>query len=352
MKLSQAVERFLRHIAQVRRLSAGTQRAYASDLRQFARFVAGRVGDPPVARIDLELLEGYVAACGELAPRTVRRRLSTISSLLGFLRDRGQLDANPADLLCRPREPRTQAVCFTEADLQRLLAAVTDPTQRAMLLTAAAAGLRRSEILGLDVADVDLETGYLRVRAGKGQKDRTVPLTAELRGALREHLPRRGESDSDALFPSSVGTRTSATQLQRLFDRWLADAGLEGKGYTLHSLRHAAATRWMRAGMNLRDVQAMLGHEDVSTTSRYLHASPEHIRSEMIGKVPPVGAGPSPPAPDPGAAGLALTPEMAQGLALLGRLAHVTGLVQPDAVTAVPAEPVMAGHDHGRGEGR
>ncbi len=327
MKLTQATDRFLRHIDEVRRLSEGTQRAYASDLRHFARFVHEQLGDPQVERIDLELLEDYVGTCDHLAARTVRRRLSTISSLLRFMRDRGHLDANPADLLYRPREPKSQAVCCTEADLEQLLAQVTDPAQRTMLLTAAAAGLRRSETLNLDVADIDLEAGYLRVRGGKGQKDRTVPLTPQLRTALREHLLRRDEARSDALFPSSAGTRISPTQLQRLFNRWLAAAGLEGKGYTLHSLRHAAATRWMRAGMNLRDVQELLGHEDVSTTSRYLHASPEHIRSEMIQKVPPVGTGPPQPAPEPDVPSLGLTPEMAQGLALLGKLAQASELL-------------------------
>lgn len=162
-----------------------------------------------------------------------------------------------------------------------------------------------------------------------------MPLTAQLRMALREHLRRRQETDCDALFPSSAGTPLSPTQLQRLFDRWLAAAGLEAKGYTLHSLRHAAATRWMRAGMNLRDVQEMLGHEDVGTTSRYLHASPEHIRSELIQKVPSIGAGPPPPGPAPDASAVVLTPEMAQGLALLGRLAQASGLADEIGVAGL-----------------
>lgn len=335
MKLSQATERFLLHIDQVRRLSASTQRAYAGDLSHFARFVHAEVGDAEIGCIDLELLEDYVRSCSRLAARTVRRRLSTVSSLLRFLRDRGYLAANPADLLCRPREPRDQAVCCTEADLELLLAQVTDPAQRAMLLTAAAAGLRRSEILSLKVGDIDLDAGYLHVRAGKGQKDRTVPLSAQLRAALREHLRRRQDTRCDALFPSSVGTPLSPTQLQRLFDRWLAAAGLEAKGYTLRSLRHAAATRWMRAGMNLRDVQEMLGHEDVGTTSRYLHASPEHIRSEMIQKVPSIGSSPPPPEPAPDASAVVLTPEMAQGLALLGKLAQASGLADQIGVAGL-----------------
>lgn len=176
MKLSQATKRFLLHIDQVRRLSASTQRAYAGDLSHFARFVHAEVGDAEIDRIDLELLEDYVRSCSDLAARTVRRRLSTVSSMLGYLRNRGYVAANPADLLCRPREHRDQAVCCTEADLELLLAQVTDPAQRAMSLTAAAAGLRRSEILGLKVGDIDLEAGYLHARAlARGRRTERCP---------------------------------------------------------------------------------------------------------------------------------------------------------------------------------
>jgi site-specific recombinase XerD len=324
VRLTDAIEEFLEHILSVRRLSEATLKAYRGDLRQFSEFALEADQDLDVRRVDASLIETFAAACAHLSVRTVSRKLSCLSSLFTFLRRRGHVPGNPLDAVPRPQQPKTEPAWVTDADIRELLGVTEGPMERALLLAFVCAGLRRSEVMGLDLDDLDLEAGELHVRQGKGQRDRTIPLTDELREALAQYLRHQRGARSPALFTSGTGARLSSTSLQRLWTKWLRAAGLQRRRYKLHSLRHAAATRWIRAGMNVRDVQGLLGHADVSTTSRYLHSSPEHVRKEMAEKVPRIGRQTTEVlAGTPG-----IPADVAEGLAVLGKLAKVAGLAQ------------------------
>ncbi len=337
MRLDQATDDYLDYVRRVRRLRPSTQRAYADDLRSFAKFAQASPAVSDVGQVTPIMLEAYVAGCEHLAPRTVARRLSTLSAFFSYLARHGHVAANPMSDIDRPRLPRTEAVWIADADVQALLDAAHTPMARTVILTFIGTGLRRSELLGLDCRDLDLDAGLLRVREGKGGKDRTIPIAPDVADALRAYLDERVEGPSNALFTSRVGTRLHENAIQRLFTRVLERADLKDKGYKLHSLRHTAATRWVRAGMNLRDIQELMGHEDIGTTSRYLHSSPEHLRAEMSRKVPPIAADMNEPAPSP----TGITPEIAKGLEFLGAIAQAASTGQFPFPTAV----VTAGGD-------
>lgn len=332
MKLDQATNEYMDYVRRVRRLRPSTQRAYAADLRSFAKFAQGSPAVADIGETSAIMLEGFVADCDHLSPRTVARRLSTLSALFGYLARHGHVVANPMSDIDRPRLPRTEAVWVADADVQALLDAAHTSMVRTVILTFIGTGLRRSELLGLDCRDLDLDAGLLRVREGKNGKDRTIPIAPDVADALRAYLDERVEGPSNALFTSRVGTRLHENAIQRLFTRVLERADLKGKGYKLHSLRHTAATRWVRAGMNLRDIQELMGHEDIGTTSRYLHTSPEHLRAEMARKVPPVASNMNEPTP----ASSEITPEMAKGLEFLAAImqAAATGQFPPSTTFA------------------
>jgi len=195
----------------------------------------------------------------------------------------------------KPRCPDNQARHLTEEHLRKLLTVVEDARERAILLTLVLLGLRRSELLHLDARDVDLSANRIHIRNAKGGKSRVLPVPSDLRPALQQYIAEHRPDGHHPLFLGCHGRRLSRSALGRLFDKWLQAAGLQDEGLTPHSCRHGAATRWLRAGLNLRDVQLLLGHADISVTARYLHSSVDDIAAQIDAKVPSIDSagGPS-----------------------------------------------------------
>ena len=156
-------------------------------------------------------------------------------------------------------------------DIKKLQAVTRGALEGTILLTFAYGGLRRGELLGLRLSDVDRDLAAMKVW-GKGAKERLLPVPNPLREALQTYLQIRPQTDSSALFVGGRGGPLRPKSLQRMMGRWLRDAGLKAHGYTLHSLRHSFATLLVRAGVDLRTIQELLGHADLSSTARYLHA--------------------------------------------------------------------------------
>jgi hypothetical protein len=160
-----------------------------------------------------------------------------------------------------------------------------------------------------------------------------LPVVEELAQALRTHLASRSPGPSDALFINSKEHRLTQTSLQRSFARWIRDAGLRDRSYTIHGLRRGAATRWLRRGINLRDIQALLGHASLQTTALYLEANVDTIARELDAKAPSIGAPPPPPQAD------GLSDDVKSGLALLGRLAQLGQLPPGPTPIDLPKMP-------------
>ncbi len=263
--------------------SPHTCRAYGADLRQFAAFLEGRA-DAPVRleAVDPQAIRAFVAARlkGGDARRTMGRKLAAVRGLFQFCCREGILKANPARVVPTPRGPQRLPRHLTVDEAAQLLASPPGGTpgalrDRALFEVAYSSGLRVGELTGLDLRDLDLEEGLVRVM-GKGRRERVVPLGARAVAALKAYLARRPEltarrsGGTAALFLNRAGGRLTARSVARRLAAGLARAGLHGR-ITPHGLRHSFATHLLDAGADLRAIQEMLGHAQLSTTQRYTH---------------------------------------------------------------------------------
>ncbi|MBW1732268.1 MAG: site-specific tyrosine recombinase XerD, partial [Deltaproteobacteria bacterium] len=235
-----------------------------------------------------DVLKYVMAISRYMAPRSVARNLSAIKSFFRFLASEGEISVNPARLVDSPRIPRTLPDTMTVAEVERLLenVAPTSPLglrDRAMLELMYGTGVRVSELVSLKLLDIYLEAGFVRV-FGKGSKERLVPFGGKAEKALRDYL-REGRpkifsqkrTDSPYLFLNARGRPLTRQGFWKILKRYAAKAGLSRR-ITPHSLRHSFASHLLEGGADLRSVQAMLGHADISTTQIYTHVTRERLR--------------------------------------------------------------------------
>ncbi|HKA91454.1 MAG TPA: site-specific tyrosine recombinase XerD [Haliangiales bacterium] len=276
MDIDDGCDRFLDHLKVERNLSPHTLDSYARDLRQLATFFDAR-GVRDLRRVDGSHLTAFLLerTRAGVSGRSRARALSAIRGLFRFLRVERLLDADPTALLDSPRLARKLPVVLGLSEIDRLLAAPDRRTARglrdaAMLETMYATGLRVSELVKLRPEDLDLEAGYLRA-FGKGRKQRLVPLGQVAQDLLREYLPVR-PARPGALFLSRLGRGMTRQSFWKIVAAYARAAGID-KPISPHKLRHSFATHLLERGADLRAVQAMLGHADVSTTQIYTHVS-------------------------------------------------------------------------------
>lgn len=280
------VEQFLQRLAVEKGYSANTVRAYAKDLSLFGGFLKGRGRELREAGVhDVRAFMAALQAKG-LSRSTVARRAAAVRSFYKFLLRAGIRRSNPMTALRSPRRERKLPRFLTVAEVERLLDAPDVATwvgrrDVAMLEALYGAGLRVGELVALDHDDVDLGSGMLRV-SGKGKKERIVPAGRCAVAAVRRYLgsaeggPAR--RDPHALFVNARdGRRLNARSVRRIMGHYSAVAGL-GPELSPHSLRHSFATHMLNNGADLRAVQEMLGHENLSTTQVYTHLSSEHLK--------------------------------------------------------------------------
>jgi site-specific recombinase XerD len=272
-----ATERFLDAAG----LATATQRAYASDLREFGRWFGP---DSPVEDIDVRVLVDWVAELGRarehgrLAPATISRKLVAVRSLLRFtLGPQGVPDAALAPKKARrlPEAPKLE-------EIDELVDAFDPGTalglrNRALIELVYSAGLRSAEAVGLDLGDVDFEQELVHIREGKGAKDRIVPLGEEAAQLVALYLhrarPALARGAENALFLSTRGRRLDTSTLRRLVPH-------------PHRLRHAFATHLLEGGADLRTIQELLGHSSLSTTQMYSHVDAKRLRKVYDGAHP------------------------------------------------------------------
>ncbi len=268
--------------------SPRTSEAYTRDLERFATFarLAGAVGPTDVAA---RMLRDYVYHLKDLglAPASIRRNVSAVRSYFRFLVGEGRVVRDPSERLETPRRWRTLPEVLSVDDVSRLLAApsLDDALvfrDRALLEIAYGAGLRVSEWITLGTRDVLLGDGLVRV-FGKGSKERLVPIGRSAIGAVavytRELRPKleRG-AGKGVLFLNARGEPLTRMGAWKILRKHVERAGLT-KHVSPHTLRHSFATHLLEGGADLRAVQEMLGHVDISTTQIYTHVDREYLRS-------------------------------------------------------------------------
>jgi integrase/recombinase XerD len=281
---------FLSYLELERGLSRNTLNAYRTDLLQYGEYLAEheldalRVGPADVA----DFLA--VLATGEGRPAvsasTIHRKAACLRSFYKHLRRDELIGDDPTAALSAPRRAKKLPQVLNYAEVQNLLASPrgSEPTalrDRALLEVMYACGLRASETIGLEMADVDLREGLLRAR-GKGSKERLVPLgrqaIAAISGYLRGGRPQLvGERHEVKLFVNFRGGPLTRQGLYKIVQRHARAAGLEGR-MSPHTLRHSFATHLLAGGCDLRAVQEMLGHADIATTQMYTHLSGDRLK--------------------------------------------------------------------------
>jgi integrase/recombinase XerD len=292
MTLPAEAEELLSWLAVEKGRSANTLAAYRRDLASYVEFLTGR--GLTLTAVTERVVEDYMAflrAAGR-APASVARALVSVRALHRFLEDEGAAPGNPADDVGSPRVPAGLPKALSEDEVASLLSAVVGDDavarrDRAILEVLYSCGLRVSELVGLSLGDLDLDSGLLRA-FGKSAKERVVPvgrlareaLVAWLAPAGREALKplrwaRRG--DADAVFLNARGGRLSRQGAWRIVHHYGDRVGLADK-LTPHVLRHSCATHMLDHGADIRIVQELLGHASVSTTQVYTRVSTERLR--------------------------------------------------------------------------
>ncbi len=289
------IEGFLDAVWMEQGLSVNTLTAYRSDLQHFCRWrlslaqtqfnLASDAGLLLTAR-RADILD-YLGASAQSPPRTVARRLSCLRHFYRHQLREGVLDKDPTQRVESPRLGRSLPDTLTEAEVEALLAApdtrhCLGQRDRAMLEVLYATGLRVSELIHLRLDEVNLNQGVVRIM-GKGSRERLVPVGEEARVTLEKFL-RRGRSEilktqhnCAAVFPTRRGAAMSRQAFWQLIKRYALQAGLN-KAPSPHSLRHAFATHLINHGADLRVVQMLLGHQDISTTQIYTHVARERLK--------------------------------------------------------------------------
>ena len=268
--------------------SPRTDEAYGRDLARFATYAVSRGAVGP-ADVSARLLREYVYHLKDLglAPASIRRNVSALRTYFKFLLGEGRITHDPSERLESPKRWRTLPEVLSVAEVDKLLASPTldDPLvfrDRALLELAYGAGLRVSEWISIGVRDVMFDEGLVRV-FGKGSKERLVPIGRRAIGALasyvRELRPRLEHGEGrGALFLNARGQPLTRMGAWKILQKYVARAGIE-KHVSPHTLRHSFATHLLEGGADLRAVQEMLGHADISTTQIYTHVDREYLRT-------------------------------------------------------------------------
>ncbi len=283
--MHRSVAAFIDNLRIERQASSHTVRSYEDDLQLYCgylRELQGEGADPSsVDPVRLRRYSAWLAGRG-YAPSTIARRLASLRSFFRFLRREGIVTADPAAGLRNPKQPRRLPRLLRVDEVIRLLDGVPVETlagvrDRAMLETLYGGGLRVSELVGLNVDDLDCENDLVRV-LGKGRRERLCPVGEMAAGWLRRWIPlRRPKHPQErAMFLNQRGGRLTTRSVGRLLQAHLLRAGLVNSA-SPHTLRHSFATHLLDGGADLRSVQELLGHRNLTTTQIYTHVTQDRI---------------------------------------------------------------------------
>ena len=295
--MERTVNSFLQHLVVERGFAQNTLDAYSSDLNQFRAFVKDNLDAPAEQEtwrlVDINLLNSYITDLRDnrgYRETTTARKVAAVRSFFGYLSRNGLITDDPTENLGSPRVGRSVPKFITEDEVKQLLGTAADtgtPEGRrdaSILELLYATGLRVSEMVGLNVQDIDFEEGFIRTW-GKGAKERIVYVYPEALFHLRAYIGgarvellgnKRGET---ALYVNQRGERLTRQWVWNILKASAKKAGIDTK-ITPHTLRHSFATHLLQNGASLRHVQELLGHSSISTTQVYTHLTDSHVRAE------------------------------------------------------------------------
>jgi integrase/recombinase XerD len=284
--LSHYVSEFINYLSVERGLAPNTLESYERDLRQFTQFLNDKsISLSDVAQTNIVAYLIHLKRKGR-ASSTVSRNLASIRSFYGFMWQEKYVEDNPASNLDSPKQEKHLPRVLNMVEVERLLempdlSTPAGQRDKAMLEVLYATGLRVSELIGLDIGDIDLEFGYVRC-IGKGSKERIVPLGTKAIEAVNQYVVHgRVKLQSGVggrrLFVNQRGRGLTRQGFWKIMKKYARMAGIKGE-VTPHTLRHSFATHLLENGADLRSVQEMLGHSDISTTQIYTHVTRKRLK--------------------------------------------------------------------------
>src|SRR4051794_33791712 len=320
---SPLVHQFLDYLKLEKHFSDYTIKSYGADLIQFAQYLCGEIGPhgatsdskPTPAAVDEKHLKCEALTIREFlaylygqnyTKSTTARKLATLRSFYKFLMKRSLLTASPLTTIRTPKQEKRLPKCLDLEQVQKLLDAPGDgdllsARDKAMLEVLYSSGIRVSELVELEIADIDLQEGVLRVR-GKGRKDRLTPNGSQAIKAIQRYFDLRTQDPrsqtaghTGRVFLNKHGEPLSTRSVRRKLDKYLVSAGLD-PGISPHTLRHSFATHLLNNGADLRSVQELLGHQSLSTTQIYTHLTTSRMK-EVYDQAPPRAASATTPPP-------------------------------------------------------
>lgn len=288
------IAQFLRYLSVEKNASDLTIKSYREDLMDLAEYLTGNLGDNvQLGDISPRDLRGYVSALHDAgyAQSSIARKLASLRSLYRFAQRRGLTDTNPSKPLRNPRGGRKLPHFLSTQEIARLLSApaAANPLgirDKAILETMYSAGLRVSEVVGLNDGDLDLLEGVARVR-GKGRRERLAPLGKFAIEAIENYVSCRTLSAKEnrgmdsPVFVNRFGSRLTTRSVGRMLEKYIAQTGLNQRT-SPHTLRHSFATHLIDHGADIRSVQELLGHKSLVTTQIYTHLSTANLREVYL----------------------------------------------------------------------
>lgn len=277
------VEKFINYLKVEKNSSDHTIKNYGIDLKVFSDFL----GDKDISSVDHLALRRFLAdmRAKNYSKRTVARHLASLRTFFKFLFREGLIKTNPATAVITPKLDKKLPNILDADKIDRLMQAPPDKTtaglrDRALFETLYSTGARVSELVGLDSDDVDFISGVVKL-FGKGKKERIVPIGEPALKAIRQYMKSRegrNVKDRNAIFLNKAGGRLTDRSVRRILDKHISAASIEMK-VSPHSLRHSFATHLLDRGADLRSVQELLGHMNLSTTQIYTHVSTERLKA-------------------------------------------------------------------------
>jgi integrase/recombinase XerC len=284
--MNEHISRFLKYLEIEKNYSGHTLVNYSADLIEFFSFLGS---DDPKS-VDYPALRRFLAELRvkKMRPRTVARKLSSLRSFFKYLQREGVVARNPAALVVTPKLDRTLPRFLTEDEAGKIIDSpgkdrMADLRDKAMMETLYSTGIRVSELVGIDLNDADLISNLVKV-SGKGKKQRIVPIGDKAVEAIEKYLILR-PSKGQALFLNKNGTRLSARSVRNVLDKQVRSSGVGQKVHP-HMMRHSFATHLLDRGADLRSVQELLGHVNLSTTQIYTHLTTEKLKKVYDGAHP------------------------------------------------------------------
>ena len=291
--MKEEIESFIRYLKVEKGYSGNTLEAYKNDLSQFKNFIetksAGKVLLPRLEDVDKDILVGCMLHFKEkeYSSATVARKIAAIKSFFGFLLEEGRLSIDPTENLGFPKVGKSLPKTLNIAEVNRLLeqaSANKSPEgmrDAAMLELLYATGMRVSELVGLNLGDVDSKEGFVRC-FGKGSKERVIPIHQRAVEKLADYINKgrqtlSGGGGEEALFLNQRGQRLTRQGLWGILKDYAKKAGIKEK-ISPHILRHSFATHLLGGGADLRSVQELLGHVNISTTQIYTHLTNRRLK--------------------------------------------------------------------------